>query len=230
MSTAEAVILDVQLTARTVAPSSRPVTPASPMREDSPFVALVDLLTERVERALMQALGGDPLSVADLKRILREPTDVGAIVALLEHAVTASSIKAVNPLAAAKARWLRAEQLLLDEAGGTLTVESVAELLGGIKRQAVEKRRNRGTLLGLRKSGGAYVYPVCQFHHGEVLPGLEKFLAAFPQDTDPWQKLNVLLGASDALEGKRPLDALRGGHVEDAVEVAASAFEERVSP
>jgi len=215
MTIADTVVFDVQLTART----------AGDQAPESPVVALTELLKGRVERALMQALGRDPLSVADFTRILNEPTDVGTMMALLEHAVTASSVVAVDPLAAAKARWLRAEQVLLDEAEGTLTVDGVAELLGGVKRQAVEKRRNRGTLLGLRTSGGAYVYPVCQFHRGEVLPGLDKFLAAFPADTDPWLKLNALLGPSDALGGKRPLDALREGDTAGAVEVAASAVE-----
>lgn len=84
----------------------------------------------------------------------------------------------------------------------------------------------RGTLLGLRQSGGAFVYRVCQFHHGDVLPGLDKFLGAFRAGTDPWQQLNVLLGPSDALEGQTPLEALRGGDVASAVEVAESAFDE----
>jgi hypothetical protein len=215
MTMADTVVFDVHLTARS----------AGPQPSASPVIALAELLTGRVERALRQALGGDPLSVADFTRILNEPTDVGTMMALLEHAVTVASVVAVDPLAAAKARWLRAEQVLLDEAEGTLTVEAVAELLGGIKRQAVEKRRNRGTLLGLRTTGGAYVYPVCQFHRGEVLPGLDRFLAAFPADTDPWLKLNVLLGPSDELGGKRPLDALRDGETSGAVAVATSAYE-----
>jgi hypothetical protein len=215
MAHADSVILDVRLSARATGRRG----------DDASFAALVELLGTRVGRALMQAVGTDPLSVADLTRILQEPTDVGATVALLEHAVTASSVTAVDPLAAAKARWIRAEQQLLEEAGGTLTAAGVAELLGGIRRQAVEKRRDRGTLLGLRTGGGGYVYPVCQFHRGEVLPGLDRFLAAFPARTDPWQQLNVLLGPTDALGGVRPLDALRNGAVDDAVEAAVSACE-----
>lgn len=63
----------------------------------------------------------------------------------------------VDPLLAAKARGLRAQEALLEVAGGTLTTKGVATLLGGVGRQVVEKRRDGCTLLGLRMSGGAYV-------------------------------------------------------------------------
>lgn len=255
MATSDAVVFDVQLTARSVGRGEtgtagqpgeavtgmseaagtggvggRPalvVQPAPLVRDTSPHAALWELLGRRVERALQQALGGGALSVSDLTRILEEPSDVGATAALLEHAATAASVVAVDPLAAAKARWLRAEEELLNAAGGTLTAEDVATLLGGVTRQAVEKRRDRRTLLGLRRSGGAFVYPVCQFHGGDVLPGLDRFLDAFPRDTDPWQMLNVLVGPSEALNGQTPLETLRRGDVAGALEVAEAAFEER---
>lgn len=225
MATSDDVIFDVRLTARPAEPGERGTT-GRLVREASAHEALWGLLGQRVERALTQALGGQAFSVSDLTRMLAEPSDLGATAALLEHAATAASVVAVDPLAAAKARWLRAEEGLLEAAGGTLAVEDVATLLGGVKRQAIEKRRDRGTLLGLRRSGGAFVYPVCQFHHGDVLPGLDKFLHAFPAGTDPWQKLNVLLGPSDTLDGQTPLEALRGGDVTRAAEVAESAFDE----
>ncbi len=83
----------------------------------------------------------------------------------------------VDPLLAAKVRGLRAQEALLEVAGGTLTTKDVATLLGGVGWQAVEQRRDGCTLLGLRMSGGAYVYPVCQFARGKVLPGLVRISA-----------------------------------------------------
>lgn len=252
MASSDTVIFDVRLTARPArhgepgeaatgvretAPTERyaiaegdpgqAVEPAPLLRDASPQAALWALLGQRVERALVQALGREALSVSDLQRILEEPSDIGATAALLEYAATAAAVVAVDPLAAAKARWIRAEEELLAAAGGALTAEDVATLLGGVRRQAVEKRRDRGTLIGLRRSGGAFVYPVCQFENGDVLPGLDQFLAAFPPQTDPWQALNVLVGPSEALDGRTPLDALRGRDVAGAVEVAEAAFDER---
>lgn len=226
MAASDDVIFDVQLTARLAEQGERLTSRRMVCEAASAQEALWGLLGQRVERALTRALGGGSFSVADLTRILAEPSDLGATAALLEQAATEASVVAVDPLAAAKARWVRAEESLLEAAGGTLSAEDVATLLGGVKRQAIEKRRDRGTLLGLRRSGGTFVYPVCQFHNGEVLPGLDKFLAVFPAGTDPWQMLNVLLGPSDALDGESPLDALRTGDVSGAVGVAESAFDE----
>ncbi|MEO6778862.1 MAG: hypothetical protein ABI194_05350 [Gemmatimonadaceae bacterium] len=192
----------------------------------SATAALWALLVQRVERAIVQALSKGPMAVDDLQRILAERSDVGATAALLAHSATAASVIAVDPLAEAKARAVQAEQELLEAAGGTLTTDGVARLLS-VTRQAVEKRRDRRTLLGLQLSSGSYVYPVCQFGTGEVLPGLDQFLAAFPRHTDAWLVLNVLLGSSDALGDQTPLSALRLGKVNDAVEVAEAAFDER---
>jgi hypothetical protein len=195
------------------------------LRDSSAPQALWELLGKRVQRAIAQALGQSPMSVSDLTRILEEPSDVGATAALLARAAMAASVVAVDPLAEAKARAIQAEAELLEAAGGTLTADDVAQLLG-ITRQAVERRRDRGTVLALRASGGMFVYPVCQFQDGQLLAGIDRFLAAFPEGTSPWSILNVLVGPSDALDGRTPLEALRAGDIDQATEVAEAAFDE----
>ena len=114
----------------------------------------------------------------------------------------------------------RAKVALLWEAGGAVTVEDARPLLGGISRQAVERRRERGTLLGL-KIGGEYRYPLCQFGDGDVLQGLPDVLRAFTVRS-PWTQLSVLISPQDALDGRSVLEALRAGDVGEAVAVAES--------
>lgn len=63
-----------------------------------------------------------------------------------------------DPLAAAWLRGLLARAQLLESEGGPLTVDQVARLLG-ISRQAVEKRRCGGKLLGLDTGKRGYLYP-----------------------------------------------------------------------
>lgn len=143
----------------------------------------------------------------------------GLQVALTEYAVTA----AAEPDRDRYHRLLdleHAKTAVLKRAGGAVTVEEARPLLGGVSRQAVEKRRERGTLLGLR-IGSEYRYPLCQFADGDVLPGLPDVLRAFSVRS-PWTQLSVLVAEQDALDGRTVLQALRDGDVAEAVAVAAS--------
>ena len=68
-------------------------------------------------------------------------------------------------------------------------------------------------------------YPVWQLEaEGGVLPGLEEVLRNFGVE-DPWTRAAFLLGGNDRLSGKRPLDALREGLVEDVARAARSVGE-----
>jgi hypothetical protein len=102
--------------------------------------------------------------------------------------------------------------------GGTISAPAVAELLG-ITRQAVDKRRRAGTLLGLPTGRRGYAYPVWQFADGGTLPGLTEVLAALAW-AGPWTQVMFLLNHNVWLDERRPLDALRQGRRDAVVEAA----------
>lgn len=127
---------------------------------------------------------------------------------------------AVDPLGRAKARSLEVRRRLLEEAGGVYEVAEVADFLG-VTPAAVHQRRQRGTLLAVRSARGQWVYPAFQFDPPELANEIAPVLTAF-RTTEPWTKLSVLLSSAPSLGGKRPIDALRDGDIDGAVDAVAS--------
>ena len=80
-------------------------------------------------------------------------------------------------------------------------------------------RRKRGSLLGLQLGRRGYRYPAWQFTADGVLPGLKESLKAL-DNASAWVQLAFLLNDNAWLDGRRPLDALREGHVNAVVEAA----------
>lgn len=195
----------------------QPTPPSTELR--SVFRRRVEALVDRLsERAPDESLAA----------ALEAPSDFGGLARLLsDTAALGVSLETVDPLAEAIARGAEIKQELLRDAGGGWSSPRVAELLG-ITRQAVDKRRRAGKLLALQSGQGGYVYPVCQFADGEVLPGLDQFLAAFSAG-GPWVRLSVLLAPADEIGGISPLDALRRGDIQAAV-LAASVHGEQGGP
>src|SRR5215207_1416955 len=111
-----------------------------------------------------------------------------------------------DPLASARARGAATKSDLLARAGGALSAEEVATLMG-MTVAAVDEQRQRGTLLGVRQGRRVILYPACQFAADGALPGLGKVLAAFAVE-GAWTRLSVLLSPAPALGGATPLDAL----------------------
>jgi hypothetical protein len=113
---------------------------------------------------------------------------------------------------------------LLHKEGGPLKVGQVARLCG-ISEQAVNKRRENGSLFAVNLGRREYYYPSWQFDRsGRPLAGLRDVLNAFKVD-DAWMRLNFFLTRDPRLDGETPLAALREGRVE-AVCKAASMFGE----
>ena len=109
---------------------------------------------------------------------------------------------------------------LLQAEGGVANSEEFGRLLGGISRQAVDKRRRSGRVLALRERGD-WLYPRWQIADGQALAGLEEVLDVLTErEHDPWAMLIFFLRTDTALEGESPLAALRFGRVEAAVEAA----------
>jgi hypothetical protein len=174
--------------------------------------ALARLAARLPERSLGDAVGHDSAFSA-LLRALEDP----AAAELLR-----SPSAPATPFAAARLRGLAERDRVLQAEGGTVGAEAMARGLR-VTRQAVEKRRRAGQLIGLATGRRAYAYPVWQVApEGGALPGLERVLAAFV-DRDPWVWASYMVRPDDRLDGRTPLAALRGGEV-DAVVRAAAAY------
>jgi hypothetical protein len=89
----------------------------------------------------------------------------------------------------------------------------IAELLGGISRQAVADRRERRTLLGLKTADGVVVYPAFQLDsRNQILPGLSEILQGFRgSGADDWTLAGWLVSPLAFLNGRSVVQAIRDG-------------------
>ena len=118
-----------------------------------------------------------------------------------------------------------ADRLWADQVGPALSQQDVARLLGK-SEQAVSKDHR---LVRLRTAEGRPVYPVAQFDGRGVLPGVAEVVAVLgPVAATPWTVAAWLTGSHAALDGRRPVDALRSGD-EAAVAGAARRFAARLA-
>lgn len=145
---------------------------------------------------------------------LSAATDFGALARAMSDPRVAFPTSDIDPLAGAVARSIEHRRQLQEMAGELLSSTQVEDLLG-IKRQAIDKRRNAHKLLGL-KLASDWFYPAFQFSKGDVLPGLETVLQAHAE-SDPWVILDILLAPDEALDGRTLLRAIEEGD-ERAVE------------
>jgi hypothetical protein len=123
-----------------------------------------------------------------------------------------------EPLASPYLKGIQAQQELLRQAGGLMTVVEVAGLLG-LTRQAVDKRRVSNKLIAIPQGKHGFGYPACQFNERGPLPGLEELL--FKLDTaDTWMKLIFLLSPNTTLGDRTPLQFLIEGKSAECVHAA----------
>jgi hypothetical protein len=146
-------------------------------------------------------------SAKTLTDALAASTDVGSLAQLPSRSdVVGSAVVDLDPLAPMLARNVEHRQKLLQLAGGALSAEEAGHTLG-ITRQAVDKRRRVNTLLAVRE-GSDWRYPACQFHRGEILPGIADVVQGFATH-GPWAALDFLLASDTVLDGSTPLEALK---------------------
>lgn len=108
----------------------------------------------------------------------------------------------------------------LRSAGGSYDLDAVRTLMRGISRQAVDKRVREGSLLAVPGPSNQRRFPTLQFNRdGTVVDGLRRVLQALPTK-NPWTVLNFLAHPDERLDGRKPIDALRAGDVDLAVESA----------
>lgn len=166
----------------------------------------------RAFRALIALVEGVPVEEATAA-----PTDYDVLLTLLQQPEALQVLPSMDLLAEARLRGIMAKkQLLLAEDGCISSIDAAAIL--SISRQGVDKRRSSGKLIGLPK-GRTYVYPAWQFSEGRTLPGLEEVLNVL-NVRDPWMQTAWMLNGNSRLEGKSPLEVLREGNREAAINAA----------
>lgn len=148
-------------------------------------------------------------SLEALAEALEAPTDFGAIAVALSNAAMPEAARALDPLADAIARGAAERERLARLAGGLLSASDTGRALGGISRQAVDKRRRSSQLLAVRV-GGDWCYPAAQIgSDGQVAPLLPAVLGDGHQlQMSGWAMLDFLLAPDDALGGLTPMDVL----------------------
>jgi hypothetical protein len=209
----------------TIAISVLATVPATARRQPTapPHDPLRDTLRRRAAQAIERAArAASPEALAEA---LSAPTDAGALARLLAGAAASGAIAELDPLADAIARGVEAREELIRRAGGLLSAAQAGAALGGISRQAVDKRRRAGQLLAL-SVGADWRYPAAQIGpDGTVPQGLAAVLRGMA-DAGVWAMLDFVLTPDDALGGLTPLDALRrGGAAAEAVRRLVAARE-----
>lgn len=174
-----------------------------------------DAFRRRAEHAIEHIARSARLDM--LAEALTAPTDLGAVARALGSAGAFGPALDLDPLADALARGASERERLAAQAGGLLSAGEIGRALGGISRQAVDKRRRAKQLLGVRVAGD-WRYPAAQLGpDGQALPGLAAVLASAAA-VGPWATLDFLLAKDDALGDLSPLEALRrGGTAADGV-------------
>lgn len=169
-------------------------------------------------RAISAVLRFHMLSEESVVNATSAPSDLAALVRALSAGELLDDLKSVEPLAPAFIRGIEAKRRLIEENGGTLTAEKAGEILG-ITRQAVDKRRRAGTLIGLSTGRYGYRYPVWQFTESGTLPGLEEALSALASH-DEWMQAAFLTGKNPRLKGRTPVEALKAGKLDQVLNAA----------
>lgn len=155
-----------------------------------------------------------------INEVIAAPTDYLVLLSAVSASSLATESVGDDPLAAAKFRGLERKRQILEAAGGALSAQGVADLLG-ITRQAVDKRRAQNQLLALTQGRRGYIYPCFQFEDGKTMPGFEETLAEL-KSFDPWMKLAFFVNPNDRLSGETPATALRAGRQSDVLRAARS--------
>jgi hypothetical protein len=173
-----------------------------------------------ITRSLRAVEGLKSLDEDKLREAVKAPTDYSVLVSALTSEPALKVVQGSDPLAAARLRGMEAKRRLLESEGGSISSTQAAKLLK-VTRQAIDKRRKEGKLLGLELGKRGYVYPSWQFG----LKGLEDVLSALGSE-DFWEKLSFFLNPSDLLEDQTPLEALTEGKNTEDVVRAAKAYAE----
>jgi hypothetical protein len=169
-------------------------------------------------RAITAVLEFNALSEASVVNAAAAPTDLAVLVRALSSGELLGDLKLVEPLAPAFIRGIEAKRKLIEGHGGSLSAEKAADLLG-ITRQAVDKRRRTGKLIGLSTGRYGFRYPIWQFTESGTLEGLGDVLTLLAAH-DEWMQAAFLIGENPRLNGKTPIELLKKGQLERVLNAA----------
>jgi hypothetical protein len=175
----------------------------------------------RALRAVSKAIANSPIQA--LTEAASASSDLEVVIRALQQPDALETLRSNDPLGPARLRGLRERERLLEVEGGTLSSEEVANHLN-ITRQAVNKRRQQGALIGLDAGRHGYLYPAWQFVREGTISGLEAVLEAL-RSHDPWMQHIFMVSRSTRLDDGAPLAGLREGRLDDVLK-AARAFGE----
>lgn len=217
---------------------------SGPPASASPATLLDDVLRRAPENLARAAIGVLEVALADEAKAPFVARALGAVMHITERSTKRSLLGAAgaasetlvllqaldqpdvlaelevdDPLIAARIRGAMAKQRLLREEGGVCSAAELGQMLGGLSRQAIDKRRKQGKMLALDLGRHGYGYPLWQVHDGTALPGLEVVLDVL-RTCDPWTQVSFFLSSNSWLGGKTPLAELRRGEVDRVVATA----------
>ncbi|MGE3844932.1 MAG: hypothetical protein AB7I50_25490 [Vicinamibacterales bacterium] len=184
------------------------------------FVILSDLTPARNE--LLRLCRYDrPRAFSELARHVELAADQFRLSANLLAEVEGASRPQELP---AEARFAEMSRLLLQRAGGGLSLTEAAKLLG-TSRQALHKRVKTGSALGLM-DGAELVLPKFQFveqrDRTSVIEGLAKVVKLFDgSKAGRWSALQFLLEQDPNLTVS-PIEALKAGELQKVADAAAA--------
>jgi hypothetical protein len=176
----------------------------------------------RILRAFRRLEDDLPASLID--EATAAPTDYLVALEALTSSLETSQLVAEDPFIAAKFRGLKRKKQMIETAGGALTSEEVAKVLG-ISRQGVDKRRGLNQLLALTQGRRGYSYPSFQFDEDRTISGLEDVLSELKQ-LDPWMQMVFFTSPNERLNGKTPIEALQKGFAKEVRDVAVGYGEQ----
>jgi len=191
--------------------------PARPTQARGTGELVRNAFRRRAEHALERLARSATLD--ELAQALEAPTDYGAVARALGGSAVPDAVLDLDPFADALARGAGERERLASRAGGLPSAAQAARTLGGISRQAVDKRRRAKQLLAVRVAGD-WRYPAAQFGADGTVPGALSSVLAMASELGmgAWATLDFLLTPDAALGGLAPMDALRRGGAEaDAV-------------
>lgn len=114
-------------------------------------------------------------------------------------------------------RSVKLQKQLARAEGGSLSVDQAARLMG-VNKATLMRRWRRHRVIAW-KDGKEVRFPRWQFDKNKVLPGICEILKAFQSD-DRWRVMLYFLSARSSLADQRPLDLLRNGELDRALQHA----------
>jgi len=173
---------------------------------------------EWAEKAVNLILELMDLSESALSDAAKAPDNWHAMFRAMRNAEVLEQIQKSDPLARAFLDGLHAKARLIEENGGVFKTDQVAEYLG-VTPQAVNKRRALRQLVGITFRKRGYVFPAWQFTDRGTVAGLEQVLLALA-NYDEWMQNVFFINPNTRLGGRRPLDLLREGEIQEVLDAA----------